>query len=48
MCHIQVKLIIAELIIIMRKRSIDLKEVFKYSLRPFPWALAGHVGDFKN
>ena len=38
----------AKLIIIKQKRSMDLKEVFKYSLGPFPWALAGCVGDLKN
>ena len=38
----------AKLIIIMQKRSIDLKEVFKYPLGPFPWALAGSVGGLKN
>ena len=37
-----------KLIIITQKRSIDLKEVFKYSLGPFPWALAGSVGDLKK
>ena len=26
----------------------DLKEVFKYSLGPFPWALAGSVGDLEK
>ena len=38
----------AKLIIIMQKRSMDLKEVFKYSLGPFPWALAGCVSDLKK
>ena len=38
----------AKLLIIMQKRSMDLKEVFKYSLGPFPWALAGSVGDLKK
>ena len=38
----------AKLIIIMQKRSMDLKEVFKYSLGPFPWALAGSVGDLEK
>ena len=32
----------------MQKRSIDLKEVFKYPLGLFPWALAGSVGDLKK
>ena len=32
----------------MQKRCMDLKEVFKYSLGPFPWALAGSVGDLKK
>ena len=38
----------ARLIMIMQKRSMDLKEVFKYSLGPFPWALAGSVVDIKK
>ena len=32
----------------MQKRSMDLKEVFKYSLGPFPWSLAGSVGNLKK
>ena len=38
----------ARLIMIMQKHSMDLKEVFKYSLGPFPWALAGSVVDIKK
>ena len=38
----------AKLIIIMQKSSMDLKEVFKYSLGPFPRTLAGSVGDLKK
>ena len=38
----------AKLIMITQKRNIDLKEVFKYSLGPFPWAPAGIVGDLKK
>ena len=38
----------AKLIIIRQKRSTDLKEVFKYPLGPFPWALAGSVGDLRK
>ena len=34
--------------IIMQKRDLDLKEVFKYPLGPFPWALAGVMGDLKK
>ena len=37
-----------KLTIIMQKLSIDLKEVFKYSLGPFPWALAGSAGYLKK
>ena len=29
-------------------RELDLKEVFKYPLGPFPWALAGVMGDLKK
>ena len=38
----------AKLIIIMQKCSIDLKEVFKYSLGPFYWALTGSLGYLKK
>ena len=32
----------------MQKRSMDLNEVFKYSLGPFPWARACSIGDQKK
>ena len=32
----------------MQKRELDLREVFKYPLGPFPWALAGVMGDLKK
>ena len=32
----------------MQKCSIDLREVFKYSLGPFPWALTGSIDDLKK
>ena len=38
----------AKPIIIMQKHSISLKEVFKYPLGPFLWALTGSIGDLKN
>ena len=38
----------AKLIIIMQKCSIDLREVFKYSLGHFPWALTGSIDDLKK
>ena len=37
-----------QIAIIMQKRDLDLKEVFKYPLGPFPWALAGVMGDLKK
>ena len=37
-----------QIAIIMKKRDLDLKEVFKYPLGPFPWALAGVMGDLKK
>ena len=42
------RIFFAKLIIIMQKHSINLKEVFKYPLGPFAWALAGSVGDLKK
>ena len=38
----------AKFITIMQKCSIDLREVFKYSLGPFPRALAGSIDDLRK
>ena len=48
---IQVKAIrnlFGQIAIIMQKRELDLREVFKYLLGPFPWALAVVMGDLKK
>ena len=37
-----------QIAIIMQKRELDVREVFKYPLGPFPWALAGVMGDLKK
>ena len=38
----------AQICIVMQRREIDLKKVFKYPLRPFPWSFAGQNGELKK
>ena len=35
----------AQICVVMQRREIDLKKVFKYPLGPFPWSLAGQNGE---
>ena len=37
-----------QIALIMRKRDLDLKQVFCYPLGPIPWALAGVMGELKK
>ena len=37
-----------QLALLMQKRDIDLREVFKYPLGPYPWSLCGAMGELRK
>ena len=37
-----------QLALIMQKRIVDLEEVFKYPLGPYPWSLCGVMGELRK